>query len=212
MPSLCWKYNLKIDVDETQRNAKGMGFNAIFLEGQSRTHHELYPLNQIKISGGTLCPDVKVHVGSKVTEIFYYAENFSGIDEIKRTLMDLDKAERTLNRIVSFASDEANRFGKDTEIPVASTSMLNLRIYLRNNCDKAMDSVQQVVVEEIEKAFADVAKGQLQCALLRLEPLIRVLEPLMLDLISYAKEDNDPRAEEWEAKLRKALSAMNSFS
>jgi len=126
--------------------------------------------------------------------------------------MDLDMAERNLNLIVSFASDEANRFGKDTEIPVASTNMLNLRIYLRNYCDKAMDSVQQVVVEEIEKAFADVAKGQLQCALLRLEPLIRALDPLVLDLISYAKEDNDPRAEEWEANRRKVLSSMNSFS
>ena len=203
---------MKIDVDETQRNATGMGFNAIFLEGQSRGYHQVYPLNQIKISGGTLCPNVKVHVGSKVTEIFYYAENFSGIDEIKRTLMDLDKAERDLNLIVKFVSDEANRFGKDTEIPVASTNMLNLRIYLRNNCDKAMDSVQQVVVEEIEKALADLAKGQLKCALLRLEPLIRGLDPLMLDLISYAKENNDPRVEEWEANRRKALSAMNSFS
>ena len=113
---------------------------------------------------------------------------------------------------MKFTSDEANRFSKDTEIPVASTNMLNLRIYLRNYCDKAMDSVQQVVVEEIEKALADLAKGQLKCALLRLEPLIRGLEPLMLDLISYAKENNDPRVEEWEANLRKALSSMNGFS
>jgi hypothetical protein len=57
---------------------------------------------------------------------------------------------------------------------------------------------------EIEKAYNDMFQGKFLFARRRLDVLLRELNFFLQNLINLAKEWNDPKAEQWEAELKKS--------
>src|SRR5208283_5294365 len=108
------------DVEQTAISAKKNGLTAIQLYGQSRTHHEEYPLPQIRLVGQSFDPRLKIQVSPTTTEVFFEAENPFQMNEIEKVLCAVEDAERTLNLAVVFSSDETRRFGLETKKPIPS--------------------------------------------------------------------------------------------
>ncbi len=211
MVSLRWTYKLSSQVEETANKAKSLGFTTVWLYGESRTYHEEYPLNQVKIIGGTLSPNIRVHVSPHSTQIYYYIENFPGIEGVERLLAEKEDAERTLNCIVMFAPNETARFEPKTAKPVKSPSMLNLVIRTEEDYHATLDKIEQIIFGEINRAFADVSHGRMHFAIRRLDCLSNELVSFQTELIRMAKDWGRPEAERWEEDLKKMLGSPHGF-
>jgi hypothetical protein len=131
---LRWKYKIQVDVEETAKHARRKGFSVRLLEGQSRTHGEPYPLNQIEIKGGGfefLNVD-KLIVGPHVTQLY------------KKNSQKLDEIDRILNDIVVFAPKETSRFGREIRMPVQTIRRLRER---KKAMEKLYDAAFSVLVQ-----------------------------------------------------------------
>ena len=82
MVSISWTYNLKADVEETESNAKAQGFEARLYESVTKNFSHHFPMNQVEVSGGNLSPNIKVHVGPNVTQIYYSIDSPSTLDSL----------------------------------------------------------------------------------------------------------------------------------
>lgn len=207
MVSIRWKYNLKVDVEETESNAKKQGFEARLLEGESRTYHQHYPLNQVKISGGNLSPNMKVHVGPNVTQVYYYIESHPTLETLEKMVSDVEIAERILNYTIIFAPDEIARFGKATAKPVESVSMLKLQTNLRDGFNKTLDEFERIFMCEIDKILFDATQGRTLFAANRIKALLDELTRFYKEIVNLAREWGLSEAEKWDEDLKKILSA-----
>ena len=73
-----WRYQVKIDIEETKSRAENRGFSCRLLEGQPKNKKgkngccEPYPLPEYEITGGELSPDAKIQIAPKTTQIFFF--------------------------------------------------------------------------------------------------------------------------------------------
>lgn len=195
---LRWTYKLRVDVDETGNNALDKGLKTVWLEGQSRNYDQLYPLNQVKISGGNLSSKIKVHVGPSVTQIYYYPEGFLEMDGIEEMLGDKEEAERILNCVVVFASGETARFDIETATPVLSSSMLVLETKLKAKTQEALEGIQLFTLNQAAQAIMAVAQGDTFSASRCMNRLLSELTLIQDDLVAMAKKEGIAEAEERE--------------
>lgn len=207
MVSIRWKYHLRVDIEETECNAKAQGFETRLLEGETKNFRQHYPLNQVKISGGKLSPNLKVHVGPNVTQIYYYIEAPSTLEILKKMVSDVESAERILNYTVVFAPDETARFGKDESKPIMSTSMLTLQIGLGGIFNKILDELGRKYMCEIEKSLFDAVQGRPFLAEKRLTAMLDELTRFYREIVNIAREQGSPDADRWEEELDRILSA-----
>jgi hypothetical protein len=209
---LSWKYSIRIDIDETAANANRNGLTVIWLYGQSRTYHQEYPLNQIRFIGASLNPKLRVQISPNSTEFFYDTENLAELDEVEKTLCVVEDAERVLNLTVTFASGETRRFGSEIKKPIPSIPMLRLQMNLENKKQETWDKIQNIVLHQINEAFADMSRGNYHLAGMRIESVIIELVEEHQNLMNLAREWNDPHVQEWETKFRKMMADPFGFS
>lgn len=207
MVSIRWKYDLKVDVEETESNAKAQGFEARLLEGETKNYVQHYPLNQVKISGGNLSPNMKVHVGPNVTQIYYNIESPSTLETLEEMISDVESAERILNYTIVFAPGETTRFGKDTSKPVMSISTLKLQINLKDGFSKILDELERIYLCEIEKSLLEAMQGRPHFAQNRLKALIDEITRFYAEIVKMAREQGLPEADKWDEDFKKILSA-----
>ena len=207
MVSIRWKYDLEAYVEETASNAKTQGFEARLYESVTKNFSHHFPMNQVEISGGNLSPNIKVHVGPNVTQIYYSMDSPSTLDTLERIVSDVDSAERILNCTVIFAPEETARFGKDTSKPVMSISTLKLRSNLKDGFDKILNELERSYMCEIEKILYVAVQGQPFLAQRRLEDLLEHLKQFYSEIVKMAREQGFPEADKWEEELRKMLTA-----
>lgn len=218
-----WRYNLQIDVEETNRNALKRGFSCRPLEGQPKNKKgkngwgESYPLNQYEITGGELSSNAKIHIAPKATQIFFFGieipkplgvdikefERF--LDSMEPLVEDLEKTERIMNYLAAFVSDEKHRFGLETRICAKIPGMYRLIQSLKDMNQRVIDELMNKFWAEIEKAYSEMFQGRAYFASRRLEALLKELTFFQRNLISFAREWKDPRAEQWEADLKNGL-------
>ena len=199
-------------MEETESVAKAQGFQARLLEGETKNYVQHYPLNQVKISGGNLSPNIKVHVGPNVTQIYYYLKSPSTFNALERMVSDLENAETILNYTIVFAPDETGRFGKDTIKPVMSWNMLKLQISLKDGFNKFLDEFERGWMRELEKCLLDVAHGQPFLAQRRLDDLLDELTRFYMEIVEMAREQGLPQVDKWDEDLKKILSdPLGSF-
>ena len=206
MVSIRWKYDLKAYVEETESNAKAQGFEAKLYESMTKNFSHHFPMNQVEISGGNLSPNITVHVGPNVTQIYYSIESPSTLDTLERMISDVDSAERILNYTIVFAPGETTRFGKDTSKPVMSTSTLKLQINLKDGFSKILDEFERSYMCEIDKIFFDAVQGQPFLAQQRLKALLDNLTGFYAEIVKMARDQGLPEADRWEEELKKILS------
>jgi hypothetical protein len=204
--SIRWKYDLKVNVQETENNSKAQGFESRLLEGETKNFSQHYPLNQVKISGGNLSPKIRVHVGPNVTQIYYSLENPSTFETLQRMVSDVENTERILNYTIVFAPDENARLGKDTGKPVMSTSMLKLQIHLKDVFKKFLDDLGQFCMREIAKSFLDIAQGKPFLAEKRLSTSLDELTRFYAEIVKIARDQGLSQADKWDEDLKKILS------
>jgi len=205
--SIRWTYDLKVDVEETEKNSKTQGFEVRLLEGETKNFVQHYPLNQVKISGGDLSPNIKVHVGPNVTQIYYSIESSLTLDYLERMVSDVESAERILNCVVVFAPDETARFGKETSKPVKSTSMLKLQINLKDGFSRILEEWQRSYMCEIDQILSIAFQGQPFLAQQRLNGLLNDLTSFYLEIVKMARDQGLPEADKWDEELKRLLSA-----
>jgi len=201
MDPLRWKYELKVNVEETGNQAKSKGFSVRNLEGQSKTNEEPYPLNQVEIKGWDLSSKVKVIVGPKVTQVYFYIENVPEINELENIVMNLGKVEQILNEVVIFAPDEVARFSMETKIPVMSIGMLKMQYKLKEEVHRVLGKFGELVLREFAQAFVCFSQGKIGYALKRMGALSSELLNFQRNLIQWAKEQGIAEAEKWEREL-----------
>lgn len=230
MPELArWRYNIQIDVEGTKRNADNRGFSCRTLEGQPKNKRgkngwgELYPLNQYEITGGDFSPNSKIHIAPKTTQIFFFGNEIQKpldadlkeferfLDCMEPLLNDLEKTEKIMNDLAAFVPHEKNRFGLSTRINAKVPAMYRLIQDLKDTNQEVFDELMNRFWVEVEKAYADMFQGKAYLASKRLELLISELTFFQQHLINMAKEWKDPRAEQWESRLRKSLSFPIGF-
>lgn len=186
--TLRWKYNVRADVIDTVTNARNCGFLVEPFEGQPKNSLEPYPLNQIRISGGSLPNNVRIHVGPNVTQIYYQTEDSFELDRLEKIVSALVDTERTLNVTVVFASDEVRRFERETATPVFSIGMLKLQMAVNESIYGICGKMEQVALDELNSAFIDVAQGRIQLGNMKLQCLCNELESFQQNLIDLAKD------------------------
>lgn len=207
MVSIRWTYDLKVDVEESEKNLKVQGFEARCLEGETKNFVQHYPLNQVIINGGNLSPNVSVHVGPNVTQIYYSIESPSTLDTLERMISDVESAERILNCTIVFAPEETARFGKDTSKPVLSTSTLKLQISLKDGFDKILNELERSYMCEIDKIYFDAFQGRPFLAQQRLKALLDNLNRFCAEIIKMARDQGLPETDKWEEMLKRVSSA-----
>lgn len=201
MDPLRWRFKIRVDVEETGCLARSRGFSVYEFEGQSRTNEELYPLNQIEVKGWDLSSKVKVIVGPKVTQVYFYVENVPEINELENIVMNLGKVEQILNEVVVFAPDETARFSMETEIPVMSSGMLKTQYKLNEGFHRVLERFGGRVLNELVRAFVCLSQGKIGYAMKRMDALSSELLNFQRNLIQWAKEQGIAEAEKWESEL-----------
>jgi hypothetical protein len=201
MVCLSWKYSVNVDIDQTVESATKNGLKVIWLYGQSRTHHEEYPLHQIKLVGQGFDPRLKIQVSPATTEFFFEVDNPFQINEIEKVLCAVEDAERTLNLTVVFSSGETRRFGLETKKPITSIPMLKIQMDLEHKQQEMLDKILEFFYSELSKSFADFYGGNFYAASVRLNRSISELKDFHESLVETARKLNDPRADEYEANL-----------
>jgi hypothetical protein len=231
MPELArWRYKIQIDVEGTRKNAEGDGFSCRPLEGQPKNKKgkngwgEPYPLNQYEITGGRLPSNSKINIAPRATQIFFFGyeipkpEN-ADVKEFERVLNqiepiidDLEKTEAIMNDLAAFVPGEEKRFGLSSRILVKVPSMYRLIQSMKDMSQQVMDTLMDIVWGQIEKASTEMFQGQFYFARKRIEAMLNEMVSFQQNLINMAKEWNDPRAEKWEAELKKSLYSPFGFS
>jgi len=209
--SLRWRYKIQVDVEETAKNARSKGFSVRLLEGQSRTHGEPYPLNQIEIKGGSLTSNIKVIVSPHRTQIYIFIKDIPDIDELERILKDRERTEQVLDDIVIFAANETARFSVDTMIPVMSPSMLKTQQKLTAKIREAFDGLNGLFQREIIRTSAYLTRGKVALAKNRMDAFLHELDNLQRNLIQFAKEQGFKEAEELEEQINEMISTSKRF-
>jgi len=206
MGALQWKYKIQAYVEETASHAKNKKFSTVYLEGQSRTGHP-FPLNQVEIKGGDLGSNVKVIVSPRVTQVYFFVNDISDMEELESIMGNLGEVEQILNEVVIFAPNETARFGIETEIPVMSYSMLKAQQKVLSKFHEAIDKLGELVLEEIVQAFIFLAKGKIGYGMKRIEVFLRELTKVQRNLIQWAKDQGIKEAEKWERELNEIISS-----
>lgn len=205
MDPLRWRFKIQAYVEETANHASGKRFLVRHLEGQSRTGQP-YPLNQIEIKGEDLGSNVRVVVSPHVTQVYFYVEDIPGIEGLENIVRNLGEVEQILNEVVIFAPDEIAKFSVETEIPVLSVSMLMTRERVVSECNKALDKLEGIVLNEISLAFISFTRGKIVHAKKRIEVILNELIKGQRGLIQMAKEQGIKGAKKWEEELDKMVS------
>ena len=230
MPELArLRYRVQVNVEETRLKAEKHGFSCRLLEGQPKNKRgkngwgEGYPLNQYQIEGGKLPSNSKIHIAPKATQIFFFGNEIpkpsnadvkefeSFLDRMEPFLNDLERTERTVNDLAVFVPDEQNRFGLSTRIYVKIPGNYRLIQGLKDTYQQIIDELMDKYWAEIEIAYAEMFQGKIYSASRRLNALLGETNFFLQNLINMAKEWNDPRAEQWEAELKKLMASPLRF-
>jgi len=201
MDPLRWRFKINVDVEETGYVAESKGFSVHWLEGQSRTNEELYPLNQIEIKGWDLDSKVKVVISPRVTQVYFYLESTPGIVELENIVADLGKVEQIMNEVTVFSPNETARFSVETEIPVMSIGLLKTQDMLKEHLQKVLYDLTELFLKELTNCHILMAEGKIGYAMKRLESLSRELYNSQRSLIDWAKEQGIADAKKWESSL-----------
>lgn len=211
MDPLRWSYKIQVDIEKTEENARNKGFSVMCFEGQSRTLGEPFPLNQIEIKNGEFGSDTRVIVSPSVTQIYLSINDIPSIEELEHIVKHLEEVEQVLNDTVVFGLGETARFGRDTEIPILSVSMLKTQRKLGETFHKALDELQGIFLSEFVRAFVLLTRGEIAYGKKRLEVFLRELTKMERGLIQMAKEQGFKEAKKWEEELNRTLLTSKRF-
>ena len=230
-----WRYQVKIDVEETKSRAENLGFSCRLLEGQPQLKKhkikknkdgccEPYPLPEYEITGGELSHSAKIQIAPKTTQIFFFGPELIKpiritfeelqpfVDRISVVANDLEKAENLMNELAAFVDDEQGRFGQATRIYVKVPAMYRLIIASNDVYQQLLDDIMTKFLNEYILAFDEMLQGKISFARRRMDDLLKEIVFFQRSLIATAKEMKDPRAEQWEADLNTLLTNPFGFA
>jgi hypothetical protein len=218
-----WRYQVKIDVEETKLRAENCGFSCRLLEGQPKNKKgkngccEPYPLPEYEITGGQLSLNAKIQIAPKTTQIFFFGPELVKpskitleylqplIERMKIVADDLERAEHIMNKLAAFVDDEKGRFGQASRIYLKIPAMYRLIIASNDIYQQLLDDIMKKFWNEYIAAFDEMLQGKISFARRRMDDLLKETVFFYRSLIATAKEMKDPRAEQWEADLNKML-------
>ena len=204
MASLRWNYRIRSQLDDTKEKAIKQGFEAFWLYGTSKTCNE-YPLNQVKIKGGALSSKIQVHVSPNATQLYYYIKGSINLDDVEFILSEKEAAERILNEIIIFTSDETKRFSVKTAKPVESLAMLKLVRRLSELFNEAITTFASNAIQLGMNTLEAGLRGNMPLASTQIEELMDGMASLIRELIDEAKKSGDPTALKLEHDFNEML-------
>jgi hypothetical protein len=223
-----WKYNIKIDVEETKLKAQNLGFLCRPYEGQPKNKKcqngwgEPFPLGQCEISGGSFPSNAKIQISPKMTQIFFFGPELIKPSKISveaimpflegmvSLVENLEKAEGLMNELAIFLPEVQERFNITTRIQAKVTAMYRLIISSQSTFQELIDDITKKIYGEIEKVYYDMFQGTIDLARNRLNALLDDIVYSQRDFIKLARDSKNPNAEKWEADLNNSL--INPFS
>jgi hypothetical protein len=206
MATLSWKYSVKIDIEETVANAEKAGLKVVWQYGQSKTNNEEYSLNQFRLVGGCLNPNLKVQMYANYTEFFYNLEKIPNILEIQDSFRVIKDTEQYLNSIAVFAAGETRRYSEESQTPILSIGMLTLLNSIEKEWQEAVTDLQKECLMELNNILHDISLGNSSSAESRLNSVSFTLTTLLKSIFSELKDWKDPQYQEMEKQLKSIIS------
>ena len=211
MDPLRWRYRIQVSVEETAYRMKEEGFVVIFLEGQSRTFGEPYPLNQIDIKSEIFGSNVKVKVGPNVTQVYFALNDEPTIDDLEEIVANLEKVENILNQNVKFSDNETSRYNEKTRKPVMSVTMLKMKKMLSDGFDDIIQAMSQLYFKEFSRSLMLLAQGKIVPSD-DLHCMFNEMVKTQRGLIQIFKEQGNDQLEKYERELDETVSYTNRFT
>ena len=221
-----YRYRFELYVEGTKLKAESLGYQCRQLEGQPKCKNDFgepYPLPQYEIIGGQLPPNLKIEIAPKTTQIYLFGEelkppkivNVETLEPFIETMATfcshLEAAEEILNEVAVFL-DKKVTFCKESRIYTKTPAMYRLIISSNKIIDQLLAGIEKIFYDEINLAYVEMFQGNLSQAERRIQVALKEVEFFANDIISAAREMKDPRADQWEAEIKKAFNFPTGIS